>query len=262
MREHIAIIGAGNMGSALFQGLLKHFPEDSLSITDRHPEKLSALRTKRVSTDPKKILANASVAILAVKPQSFGELCADVKPLFAGKLIVSIMAGITIEKLERMTGAKRIVRAMPNLGVQVQRSVTEWFASLAVTKKDRVLVKNIFDAVGASFEVQEEEWMDDIGAVSGCGPAYFFFLCELLQQKAESVGFDPASAQAIAVETFAGSAELLARGSKTPAEWRAAVTSKGGVTEAALTHLREQGFDRIFLDALDRAAKRSRELSA
>ncbi|MBI1812154.1 pyrroline-5-carboxylate reductase [Candidatus Peregrinibacteria bacterium] len=258
MREHIAIIGAGNMGSAFFRGLRETMGEDALIVCDRHAEKLRALGTTRTTILPDDAVRDASVVMLAVKPQSFEELCQGMTVPLSGKLIVSIMAGITIEKLERMTGAKRIARAMPNLGVQVHRSVTEWFASPAVTRHDRALVTKVFDAVGISFEVREETVIDAISAVSGCGPAYFFFLCELLQQKAESIGFDAASAQAIAVETLAGSAELLAEGSKTPGEWRAAVTSKGGVTQAALKHLQEQGFDVVFLEALDCATKRSR----
>lgn len=262
MSPRIAIIGAGNMGLALARGLQRVFPPATLAICDRHAEKLHESGIARTSVHPDEVLQDADVVIIAVKPQSWRSCRADITTALSDKLLVSLMAGVTLEILRQGTGAARVVRAMPNLPVQVGRGVTGWIATHETTSNDRSLVHRMFESVGLSLELEQETMIDDISAVSGCGPAYVFLLCELLEAKAREMGFAPADARRITEQILIGSAKLLGEGGRSAAEWRNAVTSKGGVTEAAMQVLEEKGFAEVFFSALDAARERSRTLGS
>ncbi len=249
----IGIIGAGNMGSAFYKGLLKQFAAEDLYVCDNDRKKLDALNCSNVSTDVGEILANVDVAIFAIKPQSFKEFEWSMEE----KLVISIMAGISIDTLRDKTGAGKIVRSMPNLPVQVGHGLTGWIATEAVTEKN--LIKKIFGSLGEEIEVTDESMIDSITALSGSGPAYFFYLCETISKKAEALGFSSEEARKIAESTFVGSAFLLDANTKSAGEWREAVTSKGGTTEAALNHL-ESASD-IIAEAIEKAKNRSKELN-
>jgi len=261
MNQKIGIIGAGNMGGTFFKGLLKSFDQDNLFVCDKNREKLEALEAKNSSIDPNKVLKEANVVILAIKPQSFNELMDEVTVSLNYKLLISIMAGISLEKLEEATDATRIIRAMPNLPVQVGKGVIGWVATEATEDSDVQLAKKIFSALGDEIQVSHESMLDAITVLSGCGPAYFFFLSEFLIDKARLLGFTDKEANEIAEKTFIGSAELLKKGNKTAKEWRQAVTSKGGVTEAVLDHLIEEEVPQIFDQAIDEGLRRSKELN-
>ena len=122
-------------------------------------------------------------------------------------------------------------------------------------------MKTIFDCVGTQLEVEEENKLDEITALSGSGPAYFYFLTELIYDKAIEFGFDHEDARKISEQTFTGAAAIFNHESATAKELKEAVTSKGGTTEAALKYLEENGFDKIFKDALEAAKNRSEELN-
>jgi pyrroline-5-carboxylate reductase len=256
----IALIGAGNMGAALCRGLLNVFPADALSASDHHAEKLRSLGVKKTSTDPNDILPLADFVILAVKPQSFRDLMRDLRVPLTKKLIVSVMAGVTLARLARATGANAVVRAMPNLGAAVGHGVTGWVASKNVTREQKQLVQKILSSTGIAFELRSEAAIDNLTALSGSGPAYFFLLSEMLEREARRLGFSEDEARRIAEETFVGSAELLARGAGSAKSWRESVTSKGGTTAAALKTLKKHKFDATFRHAIEASRKRSREL--
>ncbi|MFH0820800.1 MAG: pyrroline-5-carboxylate reductase [Candidatus Peregrinibacteria bacterium] len=248
MKTKIVIIGVGNMGGAIARALTKTLGKENLFLCDR-------------GDNPNKAIASADIVILAVKPQSFDELANSINMKLNGKLIISIMAGVTIKKISEKLGAKKIIRSMPNLGIQVKTGVIGWIASPKVTKEERRKVHGLFSTMGQSIEVKKESLLNAITALSGSGPAYFFYLTELLEEKAKSFGFSTNEARIIAETTLIGSSKLLEVGKKNAAEWRTAVTSKKGTTEAALSHLKTHHFDQIFLDAIEAAKKRSEELN-
>ncbi|MEI8230728.1 MAG: pyrroline-5-carboxylate reductase [Candidatus Peregrinibacteria bacterium] len=212
-------------------------------------------------SDPKEALREANIVLLAVKPQSAQELLTPLSKVLQGKLIISIMAGISIEKLQGWTGTKAIVRAMPNLPAKVGLGLTGWIASEEVTKDQRIFVAKLFSSVGKEIELTDESMMDALTALSGSGPAYFFLLSELLAAKAETEGFTKEQASLLVSQTLIGSSELLKQSAKSPAEWRAAVTSKGGTTAAALQSFQDADLELIVSDAVDAAITRSRELN-
>lgn len=203
----------------------------------------------------------ADIVLLAVKPQSFNELALSITEDLSEKLVISIMAGVTIKTMSEKLSAQKIIRSMPNLGAIVGASMTGWFASGACEDADKQTSATLFEAIGKQVETKSEEDLDNIVAISGSGPAYFFYLAELLQQQAEALGFSAEDAKNLAEQTFIGAAKALEAGDRTVAEWTEAVASKGGTTEAALSSLKNAEFDRIFKEAIEAAKRRSEELS-
>ena len=260
MTDILAIIGAGNMGAAFYAGL-RGKTRLRINLCDHNREKLDALNPEHAFDDPREGINNASAVLLAVKPQSAKELLMELSPALSDRLIISIMNGITIASLEKLTRSPRIIRAMPNLPSQVKQGFTGWFASQAVTENDRTFARQIFDAVGEQMELEKEALINVIAALSGCGPAYFFYMAELLAARAIQEGFSQQEASVIARQTLIGSGTLLQETDKSPAEWRAAVSSKGGSTEAAIRSLQNAKLDEHFSAAIDAAIKRSQELS-
>lgn len=256
----IGIIGAGNLGTALYRTLSRVFPPGNLLVTDHHLEKLRALGLKKTTTLTT-LIAQSDVIILAIKPQSLSALVATLKHSLAGKLFISILAGVPIKQLKVLTGATNIVRAMPNLPLQVGSGFTAWVATKNITAVQKKIITKIFATGGTALELKKETLLDAVTALSGSGPAYFFYLTELLEQQAKKWGFSAKESGAIAAATLVGAGALLRSGTKTAAEWRLSVTSKGGTTARALAVLAEGQWDIIFQSALVAARLRAEELA-
>lgn len=254
-----AIIGAGNMGSAFYGGLVAAGKAANVWLCDENVEKLSIASTDRRLTDP--LAAAADCIVLVVKPQSFPVLMNAVGNKWKDRFIISVMAGVPMEKIMRATGAASVVRAMPNLGARVQRGITGWVASPSVAPAQMQHAEELFSAMGMTVRLKEESLIDGFTAVAGSGPAYVFLLAELLGREAAGLGFDHETSGKIASELLASTSLLLEGGNKSAAVWREAVTSKGGTTEAAMRVLRERGLPDIFRDAIAAATERSRSLS-
>lgn len=233
----IAIIGAGKMGTTIHEALKGTFAVQLCGRGD---------------------LCEADVLIFCVKPQDFAACVEGLGTDLSQRLVISIMAGVSLKTLMEKTGAAAVVRSMPNLPAQVGKGFTAWVATSAVKGKD--FVKSIFASLGDEMEVGDEEQLDGITALSGSGPGYFFYFCEVLEAKAREWGFSEAEARKIVRATFAGSAKLLETGEKSAEEWKLAVKSKGGTTEAGLNCLEAGGFEKLFKEALEAAKKRSQEL--
>lgn len=256
----LAIIGAGNMGSAIYKSVLGVFPKKQVIVCDANQEKLAALKVARSTSNANTACKEAGIIVLAVKPQSFSSLCESITIELQDKLIISIMAGISMKMLREKLKAKKIIRTMPNLAIQQGAGVVGWIASPFVSKKEKAFARRIFSVFGYEIEVRKENLLNAITALSGSGPAYFFYLTSLLETKARKMGFSENEARMISAQTLIGSAKLLETDKKSAGEWRESVTSKGGTTEAALSYLKEHGFDMLFYSAIDAAEKRAQEL--
>lgn len=257
----LAIIGIGNMGSAFAFGLSENNPTLKLHLCDGNAEKLKKFPKAKHFSYPKRAITDVDAILLAVKPQSSSELLRDLSPLLKDCLVISIMAGVSLKTLRRLTGSKRIVRAMPNLPATIGLGCTGWCTTASVTKADRTFVKKIFGAVGTQIELKKESKIDAVTAISGSGPAYFFLLAELLGMKALKEGFTPKQAAVLARATMIGSGVLAANDKRSITALREAVTSKGGTTEAALASLKLNELDRIINEAIDAAIARCRKLN-
>jgi pyrroline-5-carboxylate reductase len=260
MNSTLLFIGCGNMGGALALGLRKD-AFDKLLFYDIESAKALALAAR---TGGESVLSlshavtEASTVLLAVKPQSFPKLAADINGFFYDhQTIISIMAGVTIKAIAEAVSAKvDIVRAMPNTPALVGEGLT---AISGGTKTAQNQAEKLFSGVGKIISVAEGD-MDAVTALSGAGPAYLFYYAEALLKTAQKYGFDEENAKTLVYQTITGSMKLLMTSGESPVELRRRVTSPGGVTEAAIAELQASGFEEMVAKAIDRGVARSKSL--
>lgn len=268
--KKIGIIGGGNMGEALIKGLLG-VPGMSIAVSDVSRSRLRFLqRNYRIQPALSNIelARRAGVIILAVKPHAIGVVLSEIKPfLNEEKLIISIAAGITtrhIEKLLGGLGGRRgrkiaVIRAMPNMPALAGKGISAICAGNFAKNGDRQIAAKILSSVGKAVEVKEA-FMDAVTAISGSGPAYFFFLIEVLIGIGVKRGLNEETARELAVQTAFGSASVILESRQDPRILRQKVTSKGGTTEAAFKIFQRDGLGRILENGITAAIKRSKEL--
>ncbi len=262
MNEKIGFVGCGNMGSAILEGLLKNkiAARNHIFIFDPVPVKLRALHKQfsiQICKNNEEVIQKSSIVILAIKPQELGNLSRTLKSELKNKTVVSILAGTPIAKVKKLLGNKNTVaRAMPNLSAKVGESMTAIAGDPAGITKAKI----IFSGCGEVIQLPEA-YFDLFTAVSGSGPAYFFFLMELLASYLQKNGVTSGSAKQMAVQTAFGAAKLAKISHEHPEILRKQVTSRGGTTEAALSVLFSKKVPQIFNQALAKAVRRAKELS-
>ena len=262
---HLVLLGAGKMGSAMLEGwLARGLKPRQVIVLEPHPAKMVKALTRRgIKLNPKGEGTAATAIVIAVKPQSAPEA---VPPLasYVGKhtLVLSIMAGRTIDFLERSLPGSAIVRAMPNTPAAIGRGISVAIGNGKVSASQRKLASELLAAIGKVEWVREEALMDAVTALSGSGPAYVFLLAEAMANAGIAAGLPPALATRLAQETVAGSGELLYRSTSGAAILRQNVTSPGGTTAAALEVLMGPGgLEELLTRAIAAATRRSRELA-
>lgn len=249
------------MGSALYQGLKKGFSKHQLTIFDRHPEKLSALGVVDSPKTFSEFLSGIDYLIIAIKPQGFESWIEEVDADLSHLLILSVMAGISLDTLQKQTGSSRVIWLMPNLAVRESAGHTAWIATESTPEEDRKTVGEMLNALGTHQELTNEDQMHAISVTAGSGPAYFFHLTDRLAKETEALGFSPEESLALSKQVLIGAAKLLETSTNSPIEWRDNVTSKGGITAAALEQFQKHGFDEMLHEAIVAGVKRSKELS-
>ena len=262
----LGFIGAGNMAWAIACGVVKAGLYDGSELIgsdiaakrrDLFDEKLKAAAVD----DNRQIVQEAQTVILAVKPQQAPAVLEPLAGLLGPEqLIVSIMAGVATSAIEKILGADvAVVRVMPNLALSVGAGMTAICPGARASNNDVGLVEKVFRACGETVVVDEEQ-MDAVTAVSGSGPAYFFYFVEAIIEAAKEVGLSAEQAELLAKQTCLGAGQVLLARREEPAELRRQVTSKGGTTEAALEVMNQAKLDEIIKRAVLAAAKRSAEL--
>ena len=265
-RLQIGFVGGGNMATALIGGLAASDP-DGFAFTVIEPFEEARAKLGQFShlvshPAPHADLTRCDALVMAVKPQQFASAAAAVAPYAAGKLVVSIAAGIRCGDIARwLGGAGAIVRTMPNTPALIRAGITGLYAAPGVTAEQRALADRLLAAVGATVWVEREEQLDAVTAVSGSGPAYVFYFIEALERGALELGLDAKAARSLALATFLGASRLANESDEPPAILRERVTSKGGTTYAALTSMQGDGVDAAIGRALQAAARRSVELA-
>jgi pyrroline-5-carboxylate reductase len=261
----IALAGAGKMGGAMLTGwLAQGLDAKRVVVIEPHPSaEIGALAAQGVRLNPSvKEAGEVDTLVVAVKPQSFREAGASLKP-FVGPstLVVSIMAGTTIASLEAVCGGS-VVRAMPNTPAAIGRGITVAVAAKKVSAAQRAVADALLRATGSVEWVAKESLMDAVTAVSGSGPAYVFLLAEELARAGVAAGLPAGLATKLARETVAGSGELLHRSELTSTTLRQNVTSPGGTTAAALEVLMgPNGLQKLLTRAVAAATQRSKDLA-
>lgn len=285
-------VGGGNMALAIITGALKGgvLASHQTVVVDPNEERRAALSAMGVVTaadaeEGARIFGQVErmaggergavegAVVLAVKPQMLGGVAAEWRERLGdgSRLIVSILAGTTREGLRGALGERhRYVRTMPNLPLSVGMGMTALAEDASIDAEDFAWAERLFGAAGKTVRI-EESMMDAFTALAGSGPAYLFYLAEAMARAGARVGFDPAQAGMIAMQTIAGATEMLVRdgaGKAGGAEMdvvgaalRAAVTSKGGTTHAACTTLDALGVMEAFARAIEAARDRGRELA-
>lgn len=261
----IAFLGAGNMGEAMLRGLATAgLTPDALHAYDPRQDRLKALAAQigfSSHADPASAVQGAGLVVLAVKPQSFGELLPQLSPLLApGQVVLSIAAGVTLRRLEQALGGDRpLIRVMPNTPGLIGQGVSAYCLGASAGPAQALLAERVLKPLGLVIRVQEAQ-MDAVTALSGSGPAYVFLFMEALQAAGQDLGLAPEAAFTLAAQTLAGAGAMVLKRDQNPAELRAAVTSPGGTTAAALKVFEERGFRDLVKQAVTAARDRSVEL--
>lgn len=261
---NICFIGGGNMAQALIGGLLaRGLPATRITVADPVEQIRSLLQEKDIHVTEDNIAAihDADVVVLAVKPQVLATVLQPLKGLFAGKLLISIVAGAQIATIAELVESDQVVRVMPNTPALVQTGAHGLYASPAVQQADRDLASQILASTGLTLWVNTEEQIDAVTAVSGSGPAYFFYMMESMIQAGKNLGLDEKVATALTLQTALGAAQMAITSSSSPSELRKNVTSPNGTTQAALEMFDRAQISQNIQAALAAAKKRSQELA-
>lgn len=253
MNREITIIGAGKMGLSLAEGLVRKgfVKRDNLILTNSKTH------------NNKEAAEKADVVIFAVKPQIMKGVLQEVSEVKDGSLAMSMAAGVTLDSISReLSGGEKteIVRVMSNLAAQVEEGMSVWTVNRNVTEENKKVTQEVLGSVGKECEVDNEDMIDKATAISGSGPAYFFYIVELLTEMGMQFGFSEEISRLLAEQTFIGAAKVLAEAHQDAATLRRAVTSKGGTTEAAFKQFEREHLDKRFMKGVDRAYRRAKEL--
>lgn len=261
---NICFIGGGNMATALIGGLLgRDFTAAQLRVVEVNADSRAKLHSEfgvQATDGLAAGVTGSDVIVLAVKPQQLREIAAQLAPLLSGQLLVSIAAGIRAADLARWSGTQNVVRAMPNTPALIRSGMTGLYALPAVGDTQREQAQNILAAAGETLWVQDEVMLDAVTAISGSGPAYFFYFIEALQQAGKELGLPESIAHKLALETALGAARLAHESAEDAATLRARVTSKNGTTERALLSMEANGVKQHIIEAAKAAAARAQEM--
>ena len=263
----LALIGGGNMGGSILSGLLDGGADaKALLLVEPDESKRDHFAGRGVAalSQADARLGGAKMVLFAVKPQMIGQVAGQVLGfLSAGQLCASIVAGISSEGLASMLGGPRpIVRCMPNVPALYRTGVTGMFANSLVSDEQRKLADRILKVVGVTEWFDEEGMIDSVTAVMGSGPAYFFYLMEVMQNQAEFLGFSPDRARQLVAETAYGAALMVRNKAQPFADLRRMVTSPKGTTEAAITTFDASGVKAAVAEGIQSAWNRSKQLEA
>lgn len=276
---NIGIIGGGNMGEAFAGAVIRAgiFQPFSVTISEILPERLEYLKATyrvNVNSDNFKVFDSCKIVILAVKPQHMEKTLAAIAqhPEYSireSKLVISIAAGITIEKIEHLLytsleGQFRkklpIIRVMPNTPALVLEGMSGMSANRYASRKEKEVTRKILQTMGNVIEL-EEKHMNAVTALSGSGPAYVFYLIEAMIEAGIKMGLNPEDSEQLTLTTIKGSAALMEAKNETAEKLRKQVTSPGGTTEAAVKVLEKDRVKQSIVSAILAGANRARELS-
>ncbi|HRG22751.1 MAG TPA: pyrroline-5-carboxylate reductase [Chitinophagaceae bacterium] len=255
MSKKIAIIGGGNLGAAIADGLImSEFSRPvEISITRRNLAPLSrfAERGCMVHSDNKKAVREAEVVILAVKPYNYADIIKEIKPLLNPKkhIVVSVITGVWVEQLQKAIGKPvPVIRAMPNTAIAIQQSMT-CLSFAGATKAQIDYIQELFGQLGKTVLI-DEKLMDAATVLGACGTAYAMRYIRANIQGGIEIGFDAATASLIAAQTIKGAAELLLEKGTHPEQEIDKVTTPKGCTIAGLNEMEHQGFSSSLIRGL------------
>ncbi len=263
----VLVIGAGNMGLTYAAAIGKsgYLKEEDLMVYDKSPDVVEHIREKAqtysVYDNLEDVLPIADMIMVAVKPYHNDELMTEMKPMMNDQqLVISIMAGVSIESLQNGLGIKKVVRAMPNLPAQVGKGMTSYMAAPEISRIELWMVEDLLNSTGKSVRLDSEKFIDASTGISGSGPAYVFYFMESMMEAAKSMGFSDNDSKALVSQTFEGAVELFNKNRLSPNGWMRKVASKGGTTQAALDSLDDNDVGKLIKEAAYSAFHRAVEI--
>ncbi|RZB30798.1 MAG: pyrroline-5-carboxylate reductase [Desulfobacteraceae bacterium Eth-SRB1] len=280
LNKKTGFIGAGNMGEAFVGAIIKSnlLSPSMIYVSDINEERLAVFRSNygiSAANDNVKLFSKCDIVILAVKPQHIYKVLIEITNqkdymIPAKKLIISIAAGIPLQKIEDLLYTPLdeksrtklpIIRVMPNTPALVLSGISGMSANKYASVEDVNIVKTLLEAMGKVLEFNEND-LDAVTALSGSGPAYVFYFIESMIEGGINAGLDPNDAYTLTIATLKGSLALMEKLNESPETLRKKVTSPGGTTEAAFEILENNGVKQNIIDAIAAAALRSKKLSA
>ena len=268
-KRTLAFIGAGNMSRSIIAGLIQAgYPAGRIIAANPSRPKLDELADQfgiRITQNNAEAAREADVIVLAVKPQLMAAmleaLVAELGSL-VGKLLISIAAGIKVERLQEMAGGHaRIIRTMPNTPSLLGLGMTGLYAPTGIDQADRDFAEQMMQAVGKTLWVAQESGINGVIAAAGSAPAYFFLFMQGIAEEAEAMGFSPEQARLLVQQTALGAAAMVEQNPELSLQaLREQVTSKGGTTAEAVKTFQEQGLKPLTSRAMQAAVTRAGEM--
>ena len=263
---NITIIGSGNMGTALATAIndksdvIRHH----LTVTDKDLKKLKEFKDINVSVTQhnKEAIKTSDVIIICVKPHVVPKVLEEINKYKKDDvLIISIAVGITVKTLQDGCGVKKVVRAMPNMPSMIGEGINVIVLDPSLVSEERKLARDIFECLGVTIEIKNEEELNAITAISGSGPAYVFYFMRCFINAAVKLGLDKNLARTLVYQTVIGSSKLALINTDNLKELEEKVTSKGGTTEQALGIFKNSEFKTIMENAIRAAFQKANDLT-
>lgn len=254
------------MGEAIIKSLLTKgiASQEDIVVSDISPSRRDFLKEKynvKTVKDNRQAAKGAEIVLLAVKPQDLTPVLRELGiALTPEQLVLSIVAGVSIDTIYRGLDRSRIVRAMPNMAAQISEAITVWTATPEVNQQQKELTRSILAAFGKEIYVVDEKYVDMATALSGSGPAYVFLVIEALVDAGVHIGLPREIAEKLVLETVLGSAHTIQVMSKHPAELKSMVTSPGGTTAEGLLQLEKGGLRSLLIQAVIAAYEKAKTL--
>ncbi|TSC86534.1 MAG: pyrroline-5-carboxylate reductase [Parcubacteria group bacterium Gr01-1014_8] len=266
--KKIVIIGGGNIGKALALGIVgsKIVLRRNLVVCDHGSRNRARLVARGISvaTEARDAAVQADVVIVAVKPKDMRTVLKRIGDVLHERtVLISVAAGVAVRDLERFFPRKRsVIRVMPNICASIGESMSVWVKNRHASAAHVRLVKRILSSIGAELQVHSDNDIDRATAISGSGPAYLFYLAELLIFEAKRLGFSKVDSNMMVRQTLFGSGAMIKDLKREPTDLRTSVTSPGGTTATALREFKRANLKKMIHTAIKAAAKRAGELAA
>ncbi|MCL2173069.1 MAG: pyrroline-5-carboxylate reductase, partial [Candidatus Bathyarchaeota archaeon] len=258
MKDKVAVIGAGMMGSAIIKSLIKGGYNGQITAVDIQTQKIGELEKLGVKAglDNCKAAAEADIIFVIVKPGDIEKVLKEINKETRDKIVISVAATVPLAFLHKQVPEAKIVRIMPNLGVMVQASYTAYCYGVNVTVEEKQKVQTLLNMMGLCDEV-DEKYMDALTAVSGSGPGYMSIIIEALTYAGLKVGLPRNIAQKSAAQTMIGTAKLVIELNEDPAKIRDMTTTPGGTTIEAIYQIEQSQIRPAMIRAIEEATKKS-----
>jgi pyrroline-5-carboxylate reductase len=265
LSERIGIIGVGKMGGALAACLISSGLVDPavLTVCDKDETKSGKFAEKGIRTvqNGGQVSQASDAIILAVKPAEAGVVLREAQAALAGKLVISIAAGLPTTWISSIVPEARVIRVMPNTPLLLREGATAYSLGNGATEQDGRLVEDIFSAVGVVYRV-DERLLDAVTGLSGSGPAYFYQAIDAMAKEGAQQGIPLDIALKLAAQTAVGAGKMVLQTGKSPEELTAMVASPGGTTVEGLLVLSDRLVQQAFADAVKAATERSKKLGS